>query len=182
MLVGGVELFHVTAAREHNIELCHDQHDKQDNTNYEGDEAVTGRLVLHVVDGQLVADTLHAVRQGNVVHRVIDGVCLALGFESLLPATCLLVDLGDGIVALVAKLFPGQCHGLVSLTLRGEVIHFQRSSVDGRLAFLHTFLIRLVAFEELVHLAGGIIADGTSCVDVEHALGGIFLGYLLGSV
>ena len=178
-LIGLLQFFQVLAACKDDIDLCHDQQYKQEEANGEGDEAVARRFVFHVVDGQLVADAHHAVGQRDVVHGVVGVVGMAQGLVSLLPAARLFVEQGDDAFTFVAEFLPRQFYGLVGLSLRGEVIDLHRPAVNGTLAFLYTLLVGFVALEELGYVTGIIVTDGASCLDVEDAFRGVFLGYLL---
>ena len=180
MLVGGTELAQVATAQVEEACEQYDDGSQEGGDDGEAYQPVARGLALGVVDEQLVADALHAVGE----HHVVDGVGgleeLALGIEGILPAACPLVDFGDGVVAVFVEFLPGQGHSLVGLALRGEEVDLEDASVYRGLTLLYACLIALVSLEEGGHVAVVEVGDGATRVDVEDALRGVLLCYLLG--
>ena len=51
-----------------------------------------------------------------------------------------------------------------------------------RFAFGHTLTVYLITFVEFLDVAVGIVSEVFSCLDVEYAVGGVFLCNLQGLV
>ena len=168
----------MAAAAEDDVAHGHNEQQQQHDDNRQRHLARLGVGSLYVVQAQLVADALHAVRQ----HHVVDGVAglclLAQRLVGVLPAAANLVDLGGDVVGVVALVLARYADGLVDVAPDSLVVGLQGAAVNGGLALGHALTVGSVAFHELYGVAAVEVAQRAARLNVEHAVGRILGGYV----